>query len=87
MNITRNDAGSVGGKYILSKGFKVFDKIEGNDMGQCEWSIPQYKNSKCTITGGYWHWKVKDNDGNELFGGWWNSNEEFEKTMTELGLI
>jgi len=86
MNIVTSDTGSVDGDFILSKGFKIFNKIEGNDMG-CEWFIPQYKNEKCTITGGYWHWVVKDNDGNELFDGWWNSNEEFEKIMTDLGMI
>lgn len=86
MNIRTNSAGSVDHEHILSKGFKVFKTIEGSDQG-LSWSIPQYKNEKCTIEGGYWHWKVKDNEGNELFGGWWNSNEEFDKTMINLGLI
>lgn len=86
MNITKDSAGVVSPKHILSKGFEVFETMDGNDMGQ-SWSIPQYKNEKCVIVGGYWHWRVVNNNGRELFGGWWNTNEEFDKTMTDLGLI
>ena len=56
-------------------------------MGQMSWEIPQYKNDKCFITGGYWEWIVKDIKGKVLFIGWWNSNEEFDKTMQELELL
>lgn len=87
MNITTDKAGAVSHKHILSKGFEVFETMDGNDMGQMSWSIPQYKNEKCVIVGGYWHWKVKDNNGRELFGGWWNSNEEFDNTLSDLNLL
>lgn len=86
MNIRNDAAGCVDHEHILNRGFKVFDTIVGNDMGM-SWSIPQYKNSKCTIIGGYWHWKIKDNSGKELFGGWWNSNEEFDRTVEDLNLV
>lgn len=56
-------------------------------MGQLFWSIPQYTNEKCVIIGGYWNWIVKDHKGNELFSGWWNSNDEFDITMAELGIV
>ena len=83
MNITRG----VSHDHILSRGFKVFETIEGNDMGQMSWSIPQYQNEKCKIVGGYWVWKVEDNNGKELLMGWWNSDEEFDREMSKLDMI
>jgi hypothetical protein len=87
MNIHKDSAGYVTGKHILSKGFVVFGTIEGNDMGQMSYSMPQYKNQKCKILGGYWNYVVENNDGIKVWEGWWNSNDEFDKTMTDLGLM
>lgn len=87
MDIKTNEAGAVEGEHILKQGFEVFDTIEGNDMGQMSWSIPQYRNHKCTITGGYWSWKVSDLKGKELIRCWWNTNEEFNQTMKEFDLL
>lgn len=87
MNILKDSAGSVKSDHILSKGFKVFKTIEGNDMGQMSWSMPQYENTKCKIEGGYWHYVVSDHEGQKLWEGWWNSNEEFDKVMDELNLL
>jgi hypothetical protein len=87
MNIRTNEAGAVKGEHIVSKGFEVFDKIEGNDMGQIEWEIPQYTNGIVKIIGGYWHWCVADMGGKILWEGWWNSNDEFDQTMSELDVL
>ena len=88
MNIHEDSAGYVTGKHIESRGFKVFDTIEGNDMGQMSYSMPQYQNDKVQILGGYWNYVVKDiKTGQKLWEGWWNSNEEFDVTMTELGAV
>lgn len=88
MNIHKDSAGYVTGKHIESRGFKVFDTIEGNDMGQMSYSMPQYQNDKVQILGGYWNYVVKDiKTGQKLWEGWWNTNEEFDATMTELGAI
>jgi len=87
MNIKTDAAGAVKDEHIISKGFKVFDTIKGNDMGQMEWEIPQYTNGKVKIVGGYWNWVVKNMEGQKLWEGWWNSNDEFDATMTELGAV
>lgn len=87
MNIRTNQAGAVSHEHILSKGFEVFETMEGEDMGQMSWSIPQYRNEKCVIVGGYWDWEIRDSNSNKLFSGWWNSNEEFDITLKELGLL
>lgn len=87
MNILTNEAGTVNEQHIKSKGFKVFDEIIGSDMGQYEYSLPQYRNDKCTITGGYWNWKIKNNNDVVLFSGWWNSNKEFDETINKLNLL
>ena len=87
MNIRTDAAGAVKHEHIISKGFQVFDKIGGNDMGQMEWEIPQYANGKFKITGGYWTWYVTDMNGQKLWEGWWNSNDEFDATMAELGAV
>lgn len=87
MNIRTDAAGSVKDEHIISKGFRVFEKIGGNDMGQMEWEIPQYTNDKVKITGGYWTWCVTDMNGQKLWEGWWNTNEEFDVTMAELGAV
>lgn len=87
MNVLKDSAGHVTGEHILSKGFKVFKTIEGNDMGQMSWSIPQYENTKCKIEGGYWHHTVSNHKGQKLWEGWWNSNEEFDQVMEELDLL
>jgi hypothetical protein len=80
MNIRKNSAGFVTKKHILKRGFKVFDIIEGFD-----YSMPQYQNDKMQILGGYWNYVVKDiKTGNKLWEGWWNSNDEFDKTISKL---
>jgi len=85
MNIRTNEAGYVDDKHILKNGFKVFETIEGNDMGQMGYSLPQYQNDKFKILGGYWNYSVVDRKTeNKLWEGWWNSNEEFDKTISEL---
>ncbi len=85
MNIHNNSAGCVSGKHIESKGFEVFEIFEGNDMGQMSYSMPQYQNDKIQILGGYWNYVIKDREtGNQLFEGWWNSNEEFDNTIDNL---
>lgn len=84
MNITNNSAGYVSDEHIKSKGFKVFDVIEINDMGQTTYSLQQFKNDKFQIIGGYWNYVIKDLNGNKLWDGWWNSNEEFDETITKL---
>jgi hypothetical protein len=87
MNIRKDASGAVKDEHIISKGFRVFDKIGGNDMGQMEWEIPQYTNDKVKITGGYWTWYVTDMNGQKLWEGWWNTNDEFDGTMAELGAV
>ena len=87
MNIHKDSAGYVTEKHILSKEFEVFDTIEGNDMGQMSYSMPQYKNQKCKILGGYWNYVVENNNDEKVWEGWWNCNDEFDKTMTDLGLM
>lgn len=84
MNIRKDSAGCVTNKHIQSKGFIIFDTIEGNDMGQMDYSIPQYKNDKYKIVGGYWNWTIQDLNGKKLWEGWWNSNEEFDETLNSL---
>ena len=80
MNILKNSAGSVETSHIKKKGFEIFDFIEGQ-----EYSIPQFKNNKFLIVGGYWNWLVKDiKTGKQLWSGWWNSNDEFDQTLLEL---
>jgi hypothetical protein len=87
MNIHKDSAGCVTENHILGKGFIVFDIIEGNDMGQMSYSMPQYQNNKCKILGGYWNYTVKNNKDEKVWEGWWNSNEEFDNTMIDLGMI
>lgn len=85
MNITNDEAGYVTNEHIKSRGFEVFDTIEGNDMGQMSYSLDQYQNDKIQILGGYWNYVIKDREtGNKLWEGWWNSNEEFDQTINEL---
>lgn len=81
MNIRTFNSGSVSEHHILSKGFEIFETIEGNDMGQMSYEIPQYTNGYITINGGYWNYVIKDKDGVVLFDGWWNSNDEFDETL------
>jgi hypothetical protein len=87
MNIHKDSAGCVTENHILGKGFIVFGIIEGNDMGQMSYSMPQYQNNKCKILGGYWNYTVKNNKDEKVWEGWWNSNEEFDNTMIDLGMI
>lgn len=87
MNILNDKAGYVTKEHIVNCGFEVFKTLEGSDMGQMTFSLPQYKNKKCKILGGYWNYIIQDHKGKKLWEGWWNSNEEFDKTMLELNLL
>ena len=85
MNILKDGAGYVTDEHIKKQGFEVFNTIEGNDMGQMSYSMPQYKNSKYRILGGYWNYIIKDiKTDRKLWEGWWNSNEEFDETIKNL---
>lgn len=84
MNILKDAAGFVTHAHILSRGFEVFETIEGCDMGQIHYSMPQFDNGTIKILGGYWNYKIKDKADNILFDGWWNSNEEFDETINML---
>jgi len=84
MNIRTNEAGSVTHEYILKSGFKVFDEIKGNDMGQMTYEMPQYTNGKIKILGGYWNYSIVDMENNILWSGWWNSNGEFDEVIKSL---
>jgi len=84
MNIRTNSAGQVSDKDFKVLGFHIFHTIEGNDMGQMGWSLPQYKKGNITITGGYWTYDLSYK-GEKVFSGWWNSKEELEDTLKEFG--
>lgn len=71
-------------KHILSKGFEIYDTIEGNDMGQMSYSLPQFKNDKYYIKGGYNIYSLQDLEGNELWRGWWKDNKEFDETFKNI---
>ena len=86
MNIRNNDAGSVTHEHILNKGFKEYRNDGFNDMGQGWVDLPQFTNGELFINGGYWNYVVSDKDGNKLWEGWWNSNDEFDKTISELSV-
>ena len=81
MNIRRQDAGMVGTKHITKRGFKVYEVIDA--MGEA--SLPQYKKGNAKINGGWWTYIVKIDD-EEVWSGWWNTEEEFDETMAELGI-
>jgi hypothetical protein len=87
MNIRTNEAGYVTNEHILSSGFKVFETIKGNDMGQSSFSLPQYENDQFKILGGYWNYVIKDLNDKTLWEGWWNSNEEFDETINQLSAL
>ena len=87
MNILKDEAGIVEESHILSRGFHIYDYMVVNDMGQAIYKFPQYANDRCTIRGGYWRYIVLDKKGKELWEGWWNTNDEFDQVMSELGLI
>ena len=88
MNITNDKAGAVSHEHILKRGFKVFETIEGSDMGQMSWSMPQFKNDKIRILGGYWNYVIKPLNSNKtIWEGWWNSNEEFDETINEINKV
>jgi hypothetical protein len=85
MNIKTDKAGVVSHEHIISKGFTVFETTEGSGMCGESWSIPQYTNGKIYIMGGYWTWYIrKTPQGDDLFDGWWNTNEEFDNTLEQI---
>lgn len=77
--------------WLKNNGFVVFDVIKGSDMGQSSYELPQYKNSKCKVVGGYWEWKIIDlSTDKEVFKGWWETLvelKEFEYKMNKFNLI
>lgn len=83
MNIRTNDAGAVSESHIKSRGFSVYKIIEGSDMEQSSFSLPQFTNGELTIKGGYWNYSIYK-DGKSVFDGWWNTNEEFDETLREI---
>ena len=85
MNIRKNSAGYVTNEHILRSGFKVDKENIYSDMGQGSFTLTDYsKDNKLFLTGGYWNYYIRDKNGKKLFEGWWNSNEEFDKTISEL---
>ncbi len=85
MNIRKDEAGYVTGKYILESGFKIDKENIYSDMGQGSYTLTDYsKNNKLFLTGGYWTYYIKNKQGDLLFEGWWNSNEEFDNTIIKL---
>lgn len=85
MNIRTNDAGMVSDEHILKSGFKVDKENTYSDMGQSTYTLTDFsKDGKLFLTGGYWTYHIKDKNGNLLFEGWWNTNEEFDRTIAEL---
>jgi hypothetical protein len=83
MNILKDSAGWVTNEHIL-KTFTVYKVIEINDMGQATYELPQYTNGTIKIKGGYWNYVVTDMNNKELWSGWWNSNDEFDSTISDL---
>jgi len=85
MNIRRNGAGAVSNQHILKSGFKIDNERNFSDMGQMTVTMTDYsKCGKLFLTGGYWTYYIKNKDGNLLWEGWPNSNEEFDEVITKL---
>lgn len=84
MNIHTNEAGYATKEHILNSGFTIYDTFNGSDMGQITFELPQYTNGVIDIDGGYWNYEIKDKDGNQLWSGWWNSNDEFDETISVI---
>lgn len=85
MNIRKDSAGYVTEKHIIESGFKVDKENSFSDMGQMTVTLKDYsKNGQLFLTGGYWTYYIKDGGGKVLWEGWWNSNEEFDKTINEI---
>lgn len=83
MNIRNSESGYVTHEHILKSGFVVTTTISG--VG---YELPQYrKGDNLFLTGGYWTHYLEDKHGNMLWEGWWNSNEEFDKTVSEVEKI
>lgn len=85
MNIRKDEAGYVTNDHILKSGFKIDKENTYSDMGQSTYTLTDFsKDGKLFLTGGYWTYYIKDKNGNLLFEGWWNSNDEFDSTISEL---
>jgi hypothetical protein len=85
MNIRTNDAGYVTNEHILKSGFKLDEENTYIEMGQGSYTLTDYsKYDKLFLTGGYWTYYIKDKNGKTLFEGWWNSNDEFDETISKL---
>jgi hypothetical protein len=80
MNIRKDSAGYVTGEHILKSGFKIDKEYECKEWYKKDYS----KDGKLFLTGGYWTYYIRDKNGKKLFEGWWNSNEEFDKTISEI---
>lgn len=88
MNIRKDSAGYVTGDHIKASGFKVDKENTYSDMGQGSYTLTTYsKEDKLFLTGGYWDYNIRDKKGELLFEGWWNSNDEFDKTIDGLELV
>ena len=84
MNIRTDKAGAVTGKYFLSKGFKIDNETDVRDGERGGWTLTDYSKGNIHISGGYWTWYVKDKNGKSLGEYWWNTEEEFDKTLKQL---
>jgi hypothetical protein len=86
MNILKDEAGAVKQEHILSRGFTVYHTEVVYDIdSSCH--LPQFTNGEFKITGGYWNYVIKNSQDEELFSGWWNSNEEFDETLKSIGAL
>lgn len=85
MNVHTDKSGSVSQDHIEKSGFEIFATIDGSDMGQMCYSLPQFTNGDIQIIGGYWNYIIKDiKTGKKLWEGWWNSNKEFDETIKNI---
>ena len=72
--------GCVTHEHILNSGFKV-DRVRD----YVDYTLYDYsKDGKLFLTGGYWNYMISNINGVILFDGWWNSNDEFSKTISEI---
>ena len=84
MNITKHGAGCATSDHILNSGFTIYSETTHQDIDSTFTLTEYIKPGKFLLTGGYWTWYIKDVNGNTIWQGWWNSNEEFDQTIKEL---
>ena len=84
MNKRQDQNGYATNDHFLKSGF-VIDRVHDFSTGWESWRLTDYsKDGKLFLTSGYWTYSIKNADGKILFEGWWNSNEEFDKTIYEI---